>query len=528
MPRGLGRLTNDPARDSYPAWAPDGRSIAFLRTASEGGSEVRLVPPIGGPERLVAKLDTGYTFGLAWAPDSRHLIVSDHASPSGIVSLFLLDIEGGTKEQLTWPSDPRSADSLAASSPDGRNLAFIRATPNAFELYVAPADGGEPRGLAPSWGMGHPAWLPDRDEIVFPGPVVPGANPGEPPVLLTQGGQSEENLLFVVPARGGRSRALPGTDGCLDVAVSWDGTRLACTTQTSRWDIWPLDLEQGGSGAETRKPLIASSRLDANPQFSPDGQRIAFTSGRSGQLEIWVANRDGSSLRQVTSLGQEGYVGSPRWSPDGRQIAFDFAARDSTLPNVFVVDASGGSPWPITTAASTDLTPSWSSDGRGVYFASDRSGEWQIWRAVLGEEENATAEQMTRGGGYAPRASPDGRYLYFARQRADLTGGVTSIWRMPAAGGDEEAVVESSRSGFGQWELTTRGLYFVDQEHSPTRIRWVVKFVGFDQTRPKEVVELERPLDFLGPSFSVSPDGRWALATLERRDADLMMAEGFR
>jgi hypothetical protein len=99
---------------------------------------------------------------------------------------------------------------------------------------------------------------------------------------------------------------------------------------------------------------------------------------------------------------------------------------------------------------------------------------------------------------------------------------------MPAAGGDDESVVESSRSGFDQWELTTRGLYFVDQEHSPTRTRWVVKFVGFDQTHPKEVVELERPMDFLGPSFSVSPDGRWALGTLERRDADLMMAEGFR
>ena len=56
----------------------------------------------------------------------------------------------------------------------------------------------------------------------------------------------------------------------------------------------------------------------------------------------------------------------------------------------------------------------------------------------------------------------------------------------------------------------------------------MVKFLGFDQVRPREVAELERPLNFMGPGFSVSSDGRWILFLLQQEESDLMVARGFR
>jgi hypothetical protein len=118
--------------------------------------------------------------------------------------------------------------------------------------------------------------------------------------------------------------------------------------------------------------------------------------------------------------------------------------------------------------------------------------------------------------------------VYYVKRRSDHAGGVTDIMRVPVEGGDEEVVVESSRSGFGQWGLSTRGLHFVDQEPSPTGTRWVVKALGFEQGLPREVGELEGPIEFFGPSFDVSSDGRWILSTHQREESDLMLAENFR
>ena len=67
--------------------------------------------------------------------------------------------------------------------------------------------------------------------------------------------------------------------------------------------------------------LAASTRPDTHPQFSPDGRKLAFTSERSGSLQIWVANSDGSNPLQLTTLAR-GFINAPRWSPDGKVIVF--------------------------------------------------------------------------------------------------------------------------------------------------------------------------------------------------------------
>ena len=135
------RLTTDPRSDYNPAWSPDGRWIAFLRSESLGSlrggtvlqtgrSELRLIPPLGGPERRLAEIRLGETYWnqtfLAWCPDSDCVVVTDSAGEGKPDALFVVSLETGEKRQLTNPQPPVAGDVNPAVSPDGRWLVFKR------------------------------------------------------------------------------------------------------------------------------------------------------------------------------------------------------------------------------------------------------------------------------------------------------------------------------------------------------------------------------------------------------------------
>ena len=122
--------------------------------------------------------------------------------------------------------------------------------------------------------------------------------------------------------------------------------RLAYSRQILQSNIWRQEIPARAGAILQSVRLTASSAVDFNAQYSPDGGRIAFSSNRSGSREIWTCASDGAQCVQVTTLN--GFTGTPRWSPDGRQIVFDSAAAGQT--DVYVVDANGGSPRRLTDA----------------------------------------------------------------------------------------------------------------------------------------------------------------------------------
>ncbi len=518
------RLTTDPARDGSPAWSPDGTRIAFIRDAPGGGSEVRLIPPTGGPERRLGEVQGLAHQGLTWSPDGRFLAVVDRSSPGDRLGIFLLDAASGVKRRLT--SSSTNSDILPSLSPDGRTVAFNRTLLGRGPfVHVAPVAGGEPRELAPTrFPRGRLAWIPGGREILFA--AVPAAGDGGPPKPSSAGRAAAS--LWRVPADGGQARPLAGSEGAVDVAVSGDGHRLVYSQETMDLDIWRLDLRRRGSPGEAQTRLIASTKDDANPQFSPDGQRVAFASTRSGNFEIWVADGQAGHLLQLTSFGRDGYAGSPRWSPDGKAIAFDFSAGDTDNVDVYVMSASGGTPRRVTTSPVIDATPTWSRDGRWIYFGSNRTGQWQVWKVPSSGEESGSARQVTRGGGFTAIESTDGKYVYFTRRLSGTPDPQNSIWRMPVEGGTEEVVIESFRSTPGSWDLTAEGIYFVDQRPSTSGMQWVVRFLAFGQRNATEVARLRHPPFLGGPAVSVSPDGRWMLSTQSQGESDLMLVEAFR
>ena len=115
------RLTTDPRNDYNPVWSPDGRWIAFLRESSAGKSELRLIPPLGGPERKLARSGYARAFStppyLAWCPDSNCLVVTDSPGEGRPDALFVVSLETGEKRQLTNPQPPMLATSIRRSRP---------------------------------------------------------------------------------------------------------------------------------------------------------------------------------------------------------------------------------------------------------------------------------------------------------------------------------------------------------------------------------------------------------------------------
>jgi TolB protein len=113
-----------------------------------------------------------------------------------------------------------------------------------------------------------------------------------------------------------------------------------------------VDVETG----RTRR-LTRHAAYDEQPDWSPDGRRIAFASARTGSFDVYAMNADGSEVRRV--VGGPDDEREPAWSPDGTMIAFDrvVASADAT---VLVVSVAGGKPTELASCPSTYApTPDW-------------------------------------------------------------------------------------------------------------------------------------------------------------------------
>jgi Tol biopolymer transport system component len=498
------RLTTSPAAETSPAWSPDGRYIAFIRRTAED-ADVYLVPALGGPERKLTNVD-GYivTLGrparLAWHPDGEWLAVADKSAAAESVSISLLSVTTGERRKLTAPPAGYFGDWNPAFSPDGKTLAFLRGkTGIHLDLYVMPTSGGEPLRLTEDGAHKKSlAWTADGREIIF---------------SSSRGGSVNTAMLWKIPAAGGTPERLAGLgQNVFSLAIA--GNWLAYEQGIHDTNVYRIDT------AESARPptkLIASTFQDDSPSYSPDGQRLAFVSDRTGSLEIWRCDSEGGNAMALTNFGGA-HTGTPRWSPDGQWIVFDSNADDSQ--EIFVIGAEGGQPRRLTFDAALDIHPSWSRDGRWIYFSSNRSGDFQLWKVAIA---GGAAVQVTKQGGVEGFASGDGRFIYYAR-RMDFR----NLWRVPVEGGDESLILDRRNAEHRRsWAVVEKGVYFAVAE---TPLSSVIEFFSFAAGRvERRVATLERAIKQGPPGLTVSPDERWILYTrIDQSGSDIMLMENFR
>ena len=386
--------------------------------------------------------------------------------------LYLIPVDIGEPRPLTRAVAPAN-DAWPAFSPDGRHLAYASCQDmtnrsnchiQVFDLDSTFDPLGSPRRLtrAPFWTIQGIAWSRDGTFIVF------AARQGALVNLwrVTADGTHEPVRIEVA----GMDAAFPATTASAD--------RLAFSKSIDDEDIFRLDV--GGIA----RPVARSSVLDTNAQFSPDGQRMAFCSARSGDaFEVWVAGTDGTKPERLTR-GPGRWQCSPTWSPDGIHVAFDSQAEDGSW-HVWTIDVEGGAPQQITKEVGDQVRPTWSRDGQWIYFIWRRESDRDVWRTRVSNGQN---ERVTHGGAEA-RAweSADGNGVFYKRHEFG-----SPVYFQSLSGGPSRPIIACV--GGSRFSVVALGLYYVPcQPHGSVnpdmRVRVLNPVTGDD----REVATLEVP-----------------------------------
>jgi len=215
--------------------------------------------------------------------------------------------------------------------------------------------------------------------------------------------------IYVMSASGGDAAPLVSSARFTEdwhPAWSPDGTRIAFTSSRDR-NVQIYVVNADGSGLAR---LTNDAASDQEPVWSPDGTKIAFASSRDGRYEIYVMNPDGSGVTRVSSEQADEF--EPSWSPDGSRMAFT-SGRDGH-EEVYVMNADGSGITRLTNNPAGNLEPSWSPDGARIAFRSNRDGNPQIY-VMNADGSGVTRLSNNSDGDMQPSWSPDGSRIAFTK-----------------------------------------------------------------------------------------------------------------
>jgi Tol biopolymer transport system component/tRNA A-37 threonylcarbamoyl transferase component Bud32 len=422
------RLVETDKDEAQPAWSPDGTQVAFTRARDadgrlkttgglsalspfvqgEGG-EVFLVPAAGGtPVRLVER--GAYP---AWSPDGRTIAFqSDHG---GHRDIWTVPAAGGEPRRLT---DDDALDYQPAWSPDGRWVAYA-----SDGLRVVRSDGsGPPRTLSlPVQGVLAPAWSVDGRWLYFSasrsreeswtslwrlafgdgqgeGPLeritlgeLADVDPAVAPVggRVAYGRVAYSPDLWELDLRSGALRQITSTT-CLEdyPHLSPDGRTLAFHSDRSgQTGLFTIGVDGRGLQPVTGPDVVATM-----PRWSPDGRTLAFVRRATATWSIAVRPVDGLTVRDLATVPAPQSLQGPQWSPDGRRLAFSRMEPGGRY-SIRVVDLEGAER-EVVAPGGLSLFPAWSPDGRRVAFQREKDGPRQIWVAP---EEGGEARAVSTG-----------------------------------------------------------------------------------------------------------------------------------
>ncbi|MBI2684879.1 MAG: PD40 domain-containing protein [Acidobacteria bacterium] len=476
--------------DTCPAWSPDNNTIAFLRHPGPN-AEVRIIPAQGGASRQI-----GVTSGmvLAWWPDSKSVIIADPASTGQPFALFRVDIATGARTKITSPT-AGIGDIAAAVSFDARSLAFVRwSSESGYQILVRPLDADTPRVVVrdakPIYGL---AWSPtDRD-------------------LIYSTSRDSKPKLWRIAADASPAtdpQRIPNIEGAaLTPAVARRNGRLVYTQFQEDVSIRRWNFPLQGPPVQ----IAQSTRIDLDPAISPDGESIALSSDRGGAYEIWVCDKNGAGLHQVTHF-HLGTAGSPRWSADGRRIVFDYSLSGKNA--IYVVNADGSGLTEVPTGTRSASRPSWSIDGRSIYFRCSLPDSSQICKVGAA---GGPVLQLTKNGGAEAYESRDGKTVFFVKS-VDQPG----LWRIPTEGGPESLVNEGVWQGY--WGVGNEDIYFAAIRQAS--MAYSLSAIHLKDNQARSLLPLNTKLVPLTPGFSITPDGSTLLLLqVDRNEADIMMID---
>jgi len=189
-------------------------------------------------------------------------------------------------------------------------------------------------------------------------------------------------------------------------------TRTSQPSATKTPILWPTATYRSFRTIAPDNVATATPTPTAKPLPAAPLGRIAFQSDRSGSLDIYVMNADGTQTSRLTT--EAGVEVFPAWSPDGERIAFTADTQGS--PDIYVMNADGTDLQRIVDNSANDVLPAWSPDGERIAFVSDRDGNDEIY---VMDTNGGDLKRLTRDSASDdfPSWSPDGEWLVFSSTR---------------------------------------------------------------------------------------------------------------
>jgi Tol biopolymer transport system component/DNA-binding winged helix-turn-helix (wHTH) protein len=483
------QVTSDGHNNVQPAWSPDGRLLAFT---SVGRGGIWMVPALGGVPRQVT------TFGSrpVWSPDGGSLaflsneMVQIDIAGSSTSRIWLVPAAGGAPRPLTERWDPPGGHRSVSFAPDGRRLAF---TAGGQVWLLDLASGKRERVDVPT--QEH------RSNLLEFGASgeVQWASDGRSLVGLAR--QAHEVVLWRYDLGSGRAEisaplmVAEPTQFLEHLALSADGRRMAYSLVSTNADLMSLPLDRDGTPLSQPAPLLPSlASRKGQPQFSLDGGRISFQVWRPGEGGVlYTASSDGRNPAQAANVSA--FAGAS-FDPEGRLIAV--VRGPSDRPRLIEIDPATGRERTL-----RDLPPAaWprlSPDGKEVAFMC--GGEPLFAVCVAGAEGGEPQPLVApKDGAGWPVWSPDGRHLAIEL----FDGEDTFIAVVPRAGGAPRRVTrEPGQSWPHSWTPDGRSVVFAGQR----RGIWNVYTVDVATGRERRITSYDRAvLNVRYPAWSPAGD----------------------
>jgi len=553
------RLTDFVGLEDEPAISPDGRLVAFV--ADTTGERQIWLKMIGGGAPLQLTRDAGEHEGPRWTPDSASLIYYVPA-PKGEVEGTLWEISalGGSPRMITKSlseadishdgehiayfhlngnngvdlverdrssSEVRVAAQLTASesydlprwSPDDKQIAFMaRPTLYTNQIAVVPASGGQMRLIADEdVYMGGYCWKPDASGLIYSSSLestvlyLPTMHLWE----ASSDGRTRKQLTY------GES-SLTGPD------VDRNG-RIVAGRMRMDFGIWKVPV--GRSPSQNVKDAIEITHETGQvqtPSAGPGDREIVYLSDDGSHGNLWVMDLETRVARQITSeRDPKVAMGLPVWSPDGEKIAFvsnrDTSNWDFLGLRVVRPDGSG------LQRVVSKITgyPTWSDDGRWLYYDLDDHGELKIWKVAA---DGGTPAEVRGGNAIVSGVTDAGRKLFFLVPKSNSSGSPDYEMRVASPeGGDSVLLMRVEGRRVPRWQTIQptpshdgRWLAVPLTDGSTTNLFLISSGDG----SMRQVTDFGTKRTFIVRRVSWSSDDRFLFAAIANGDSDVVTIDG--
>ena len=476
----------------FPFWSPDGSRIYYW-----SGWDLWSVGAAGGePQRVIHE--------VAWAAPpasiSRDGKVVAYFAADGVFNtvrlMTLTDGKSTVYAKAPFPARFRTASGIRFS-PDGRTILvwLVPDVDHGTDLWLLPVNGGEPRRIPSELLRGYKSlsasWMADNRHIALATEPTPGAG------FHVYKLDTETGLFEPLTQGTGEER---------DPSVSPDGNRMAFSSGGADSNL--MEVSTDGRRVST---LLATSRREHSASWSPSGRYLTYISDANGLPEIWLRSPAEGWARPVVRHSAEGHLdfATPSFSPDGMRLAY---SRVGEKHLISIVNLSGGQTVPLEQESVDQHSPEWSPDGHWIAYTRYVGRKWEIAKSASGGGGHPV--HLADGGGPISRLdwSSTGQWICF--------NSGDQVFVIPAEGGTPRLLLK----GVSAFTFKRDGASILAVRRAKDW-SWQLSAVQIADGVESRPVTLDLPSEAIVAGARLHPDGKRMVLTVTQWKRDIWILD---